>query len=103
MLLDNNQKYINCNDHILIEGLAHNCSIYLELDVKTISCAISSFMNVDWLIIESDSDDDTLSVLVLWFRFQIQAIFKETTTKKIFSEMTVNDSCRKQNSYIVIF
>jgi len=44
-----------------------------------------------------------IGVLVLWFRFQIQTIFKETTTKKISSEMTVNDSYRKQNSYIIIF
>jgi hypothetical protein len=54
---------INYNDELLIVGLARNCEKRLVHSIAKISSATKKFKNIKWLIIESDSEDDTLSAL----------------------------------------
>jgi glycosyltransferase involved in cell wall biosynthesis len=48
---------------VLVVGLARNCGRHLKKQVGTISSALEFFSEVHWLVIESDSDDDTQTVL----------------------------------------
>jgi hypothetical protein len=47
----------------LICGLVRNCATTVEADVARIGRAFAACGNVRWLVIESDSTDDTVSVL----------------------------------------
>src|SRR5262249_18296648 len=47
----------------LVVGVARDCSGTLEVDVIRLLAALRCFKSVWWLIIESDSTDDTLNVL----------------------------------------
>ena len=49
--------------NILIAGLARNCSGVIYSEVLKISNAFSGAKSVRWLIIESDSTDNTVDVL----------------------------------------
>ena len=55
------KNYTKCN--FLIVGLARNCSKVISKEVKTIDTAFKEAASVKWLIIESDSDDNTVSIL----------------------------------------
>ena len=48
---------------ILVVGTVRNCEKSIESDVGRIGAALSSFKNLQWLAVESDSDDATVSVL----------------------------------------
>ena len=48
---------------ILVVGTVRNCEKSIEADVDRIGAALSSFKNVQWLAVESDSDDGTVTVL----------------------------------------
>jgi hypothetical protein len=48
---------------VLIVGLARNCQETIEREVQIINSAFSEAETVNWLVIESDSDDETLSTL----------------------------------------
>ncbi len=50
-------------DHFLIVGLARNCEKNIKDDVCKIQSALRSFQNIQWLVIESDSNDGTLQKL----------------------------------------
>jgi len=47
----------------LVVGLTRNSSLTIKNDISKISSALSKFENLNWLIIESDSDDKTEKVL----------------------------------------
>jgi len=49
--------------NILIVGLARDCEHVISSEVQTIDDAFSSAKSVQWLIIESDSSDNTTTVL----------------------------------------
>lgn len=49
--------------NFLVVGLARNCQAYLKNDVTKINNAFSNSNSVQWLIIESDSTDETLKTL----------------------------------------
>ena len=48
---------------ILIVGLVRNCQDTIEREVQIINSAFSEAKTVNWLVIESDSDDKTLATL----------------------------------------
>jgi hypothetical protein len=48
---------------VLIVGLARNCQDTIEHEVQIINSAFSEAKTVNWLVIESDSDDETLATL----------------------------------------
>ena len=54
---------IDYNDDLLIVGLARNCEKKLTHSIEKISAATKNFKNINWLIIESDSEDGTLNIL----------------------------------------
>lgn len=59
---------------ILIVGLARNCENVIEREVLKISSAFSEAKDINFLVIESDSDDKTLAALEKlsvndWFEF----------------------------------
>ena len=45
--------------NILVVGLARNCARHIETDIAKLRLALASFPNLYWLVIESDSSDDT--------------------------------------------
>jgi len=47
----------------LVVGLARNCGRHLAGEVRRLSASLEHFPEVHWLVIESDSDDDTGAVL----------------------------------------
>lgn len=49
--------------HLLVTGLARNCGKTLPQEIASLAGALKGFSTVSWLIIESDSDDDTLEAL----------------------------------------
>lgn len=51
------------DSEIVIVGLARNCEHVIEAEITKISSAFSIFKCVYWIIIESDSDDKTVSIL----------------------------------------
>jgi len=51
------------NQKILIVGTSRNCFDYLEDNISRITTAFHKFLNVHWLIVESDSSDNTLLLL----------------------------------------
>ena len=48
---------------VLIVGLVRNCQDTIEREVQIINSAFSEAKTVNWLVIESDSDDKTLATL----------------------------------------
>lgn len=48
---------------ILVVGTVRNCEKSIKADVDRIGAALSSFKRVQWLAVESDSDDATVGVL----------------------------------------
>jgi hypothetical protein len=59
----NRPKYINYSQSILITGLARNCENSIYKDVLKINKALFNFSSINWLVIESDSNDGTLNEL----------------------------------------
>lgn len=51
------------NNKILVTGVARNCAKTIKKDYSRIATALGSFPNVQWLIIESDSSDGTVTKL----------------------------------------
>jgi len=52
---------LNDNDEFLVVGLVRNCSSHIKKDLFTIKSALDGFnCKVYWLIIESDSSDDSV-------------------------------------------
>jgi len=49
--------------NFLIVGLARNCEFSIENNIKKINNAFSNSNLVKWLVIESDSSDETLTIL----------------------------------------
>lgn len=48
---------------VLVVGVVRNCSPHLRGDVERLRSALKSFANVRWLMIESDSEDDSVAIL----------------------------------------
>ena len=48
---------------LLVVGLASDCGRTIEADVMRLLAALEYFKSLSWLVIESDSVDDTLDVL----------------------------------------
>jgi hypothetical protein len=48
---------------VLIVGLARNCEYAIEREINKINSAFSEALTINWLVIESDSDDKTLKKL----------------------------------------
>ena len=48
---------------IVIVGLARNCAKVIEREVRIINAAFAQARTLNWLVIESDSDDETLRAL----------------------------------------
>jgi glycosyltransferase involved in cell wall biosynthesis len=48
---------------VLIVGLARNCAKTLPATVQRLAAAMPAFRTVRWLVVESDSSDDTVDVL----------------------------------------
>jgi len=46
--------------NVLMAGVARNCARQIRDDVSKLRAALADFKQVSWLVIESDSDDDTL-------------------------------------------
>lgn len=53
----------NTQSNILIVGLVRNASLTLEIDINTLSSAFQDFPNIKFLLIESDSSDQTIKTL----------------------------------------
>lgn len=51
------------NNHFLAVGLARNCAATIKNDVLYVQNALGNAPDNHWLVIESDSDDNTLEVL----------------------------------------
>ena len=51
------------SSRLLIVGLARNCEKIIEDEVKNITKAFSDAKTINWLVVESDSDDRTLDKL----------------------------------------
>jgi hypothetical protein len=49
--------------HILVAGLAKDCGASLRDDVLRLRAALDGFRMMSWLVVESDSVDETVSVL----------------------------------------
>ena len=47
---------------IVIAGTIRNCSESLERNILIINKAFEFFKNIYWIIVESDSDDNTLEI-----------------------------------------
>jgi hypothetical protein len=61
--------------NILIVGVARNCAGSIKNDIVRIHHAFSSAVDIKWLIVESDSDDDTPEQLhMLKSRFDLEII-----------------------------
>lgn len=72
-----------CDAEVLVVGVVRNCSVHLRDDVARLKLALNSFRRVHWLLVESDSDDDSVAVLAqlakeVWsFRFLTLGSLKE--------------------------
>lgn len=55
--------YHPCDSSVLITGATRNCAAHLKKDVERLKNSFSDFKALHWLLIESDSDDETVSVL----------------------------------------
>jgi hypothetical protein len=51
------------NKNILITGLIRNGGSLISKEILALKEAFSDFKKIDWLIIESDSDDNTVEQL----------------------------------------
>ena len=59
----NTPKYIDYSKNILIAGVVRNCSNKIRKDFDRINKSVSGFENTHWLVIESDSQDQTVDAL----------------------------------------
>ena len=59
--MSRNKKLSSLN--LLIVGLARNCAHVLESEINKISKSFECFGSLQWLIIESDSEDNTIQLL----------------------------------------
>ena len=50
-------------DQVLVTGLVRDCGSRLEKDITTICRALSRFKSVHWLVVESDSSDNSVEEL----------------------------------------
>jgi len=48
---------------VLVAGVARNCAEQIESDIAQLRAALVEFGTLHWLVIESDSDDDTVATL----------------------------------------
>ncbi len=51
------------NASILVVGLARDCATKIENEIGVIASAIKDFREIHWLILESDSSDETIGTL----------------------------------------
>ena len=51
------------DSNFLVAGVVRNCANHVKSDVKKIQDALVGVRDVSWLLVESDSDDQTLEVL----------------------------------------
>jgi hypothetical protein len=58
-MLDTNSKSKN----VLVTGTARNCAKYIKSNISKLQSSLKVFNQVHWLIIESDSKDNTVSEL----------------------------------------
>jgi hypothetical protein len=49
--------------NLLVVGLVRNCAMHLREDVYRLKTALSDFDKLHWLLVESDSDDESISIL----------------------------------------
>ena len=85
----NNEKQPGIhNKNGLVVGLARNCSNTIKQDIQRIYKSVNVFNDLYWLIIESDSDDDTVEKLhaleatVHNFRFKSFKKLRDKLTKR---------------------
>ncbi len=75
MLNDDSKCFDSKSHNLLVVGTARNCSKHIKADILKIQCALQDFNQVHWLVIESDSEDNTLEKLneltseVTFFRY----------------------------------
>src|SRR5262249_54154974 len=55
-------KYLS-SKNLLIAGLARDCGTTIEAEIMRLLAALDCFGNISWLIVESDSVDNTLDIL----------------------------------------
>jgi len=58
-----NPRSLPSKSQVLVVGLARNCGLTIASEVATIGAALRGFRSVRWLVIESDSDDNTVEAL----------------------------------------
>jgi glycosyltransferase involved in cell wall biosynthesis len=61
---DVSSQSVTLNFSFLVVGLARNCGSSLEHEIITLSSSIKSKKPLHWLVIESDSTDDTINHLI---------------------------------------
>ena len=63
MLDDDNKWFDRKSKNVLVVGTARNCARYIKEDILEFQSALQDFNQVHWLVIESDSKDNTLAKL----------------------------------------
>lgn len=48
---------------VLVVGVVRNCAVQIKADVTRLEAALRPFRHVSWLLVESDSDDDSVAKL----------------------------------------
>jgi hypothetical protein len=61
--VDNQQNYKATANSILVVGVARNCAQHIIEDILNLKQSLLTFKKIQWLIIESDSDDNTVDIL----------------------------------------
>lgn len=49
--------------NVLVVGLVRNCAKFLKNDISILYNSLSEAKNLHWLLVESDSEDDTIDIL----------------------------------------
>ena len=101
------EKHISISN-ILIVGLARNCEAVIANEIKNINKAFSSAKNIEWIIVESDSNDRTSEVIKnLAKKYSINLIslgnlideFPKRTARIAFCRNTYVEEINNNNLY----
>jgi hypothetical protein len=61
--IDNQQTDKATANSILVVGVARNCAQHIREDILSLKQSLVIFVKIQWLIVESDSDDNTVDTL----------------------------------------
>jgi len=113
-------KYINqqlFDTPVLVVGLIRNGVNTIEANISTIRQALSKFSEVHWLLVESDSTDDTQQLLsqisgrIPLFRFLKQGDLRERMPlrterlafcRNVYLQETINNPMYEQVKYVIV-